>query len=388
MKQKLIIIISVLSFHFAFSQNAKEYKYWNPARDSAFILEGQAWPKEVKDYYDRLPASAENVVRKPVWELSKNSAGLKVRFRTNSPEIIVRYAVTGGLQMPHMPATGVSGVDLYARNPEGDWLWAAGRYSFGDTIIYRFTNLSPSGEQGRDYDLYLPLYNSVKWMEIGIVKESLFKPLSVGKDKPIVVYGTSIAQGGCASRPGLAWPAILNRKLNLPVINLAFSGNGRLEKEVIDFITKIDARLYVLDCLPNLTGTPTNELKRKIVEAIKQIQLVRPNTPILLADHDGYMDEKINLVSRKSYQDANNALKNVFDSFLSRRVPPEKTLIRIHSTKGGDSSEKKRVKNIFLLTKNDINQDIESTVDGVHPNDIGMMHYAEAYEKKIKSILR
>ena len=328
MKLKLIIIICLLFSHFVFSQNAKEYKYWNPATDASYVLEGQAWPKEVKDYYDRLPATAENIVRKPVWDLSKNSAGLKVRFRTNSTEIIVRYSVTGGLQMPHMPATGVSGVDLYARNTDGNWLWAAGKYSFGDTIVYRFTNLSPSGEQGREYDLYLPLYNSVKWMEIGVLKDNLFKPLPAGKDKPIVVYGTSIAQGGCASRPGLAWPAILNRKLNLPVINLAFSGNGRLEKEVIDFITQIDARLYVLDCLPNLTGTPTNELKKKIVEAIKQIQLERPNTPILLAEHDGYTDEKINLSSRKSYQDANNALKNVFDSLTA-----------------------KGVKNIFLLTK-------------------------------------
>ena len=364
MKPKLIIVICILFSHFVFSQNVKEYKYWNPAVDDSFVLEGQAWPKEVKDYYDRLPAMAENTVRKPVWELSKNSAGLKVRFRTNSTEIIVRYSVTGGLQMPHMPATGVSGVDLYARDADGNWLWAAGKYSFGDTIVYRFTNLIPSGEQGREYHLYLPLYNSVKWMEIGVLKDNLFNPLSAGKDKPILVYGTSIAQGGCASRPGLAWTSILNRKLNIPVINLAFSGNGRLETEVIDFITQIDVRLYVLDCLPNLTGTPTNALKKRIVEAIMQIQLKRPNTPILLAEHDGYTDEKMNLVSRKSYQDANSALKNVFDSLTA-----------------------KGMKNIFLLTKNEIDQDIESTVDGTHPNDIGMMHYADAYAKKIKDIL-
>ena len=84
---------------------------------------------------------------------------------------------------------------------------------------------------------------------------------------PIVVYGTSIAQGGCASRPGLAWTNILGRKLDRPVINLAFSGNGKLEKELIELLSEIDASLYVLDCLPNLTSPEyysTGELKKRI----------------------------------------------------------------------------------------------------------------------------
>jgi GDSL-like Lipase/Acylhydrolase family len=110
------------------------------------------------------------------------------------------------------------------------------------------------------------LYNSVQWMEIGIQEGTLFNPLPTRKEKPIVVYGTSIAQGGCASRPGMAWPAILGRKLDRPLINLGFSGNGRLEKEVIDLMIEIDAKLFVLDCLPNLDAsdvTKSNSLDRK-----------------------------------------------------------------------------------------------------------------------------
>jgi hypothetical protein len=195
-----------------------------PGLDTLKVLEGQGWQNEVKDFYDRLPSRAEQTVRKEVWDLSENSAGLLIKFRTNADEIIIKYAVAGRLQMPHMPATGVSGIDMYAKNSDGKWLWCAGKYSFEDTITYRFTNLLTKDQYGNafEYNLYLPLYNTVKWMEIIVPKDSVFSPLPVRKERPIVVYGTSIAQGGCATRPGLGWTSILSRKLDRPVINLDF----------------------------------------------------------------------------------------------------------------------------------------------------------------------
>ncbi len=366
----LLLLVLITSFQFSFSQKTIEYKTWNPANDSMQVLEGQAWPHEVKDFYDRLTARAEKSVRDAVWNLSKNSAGLQMRFQTNASEIIIKYQVTGSLQMPHMPATGVSGIDLYSKTIDGGWLWAAGRYSFGDTITYHFKNLLPNDQHvnNREYTLYLPLYNSVKWMEITVPKEAMFKPLRVRSDKPIVVYGTSIAQGGCASRPGLAWTNILARKLDRPVINLAFSGNGRLEKEMIDLLSEIDAKMYVLDCLPNLTSPDyyaTGELKKRLVESITELQNKKPYIPILLADHDGYTDGDINPVRKNEYVSTNKVFIQTFDSLVAAGV-----------------------KNIFRLSKEAINQDIESTVDGTHPNDIGMMHYADAYSKEIKTILK
>jgi len=347
-----------------FSQNSVTYKKWNPALDTLQVLEGQAWPKEVKNYYDRLPARAEKSVRNEVWDLSQNSAGLSLRFRTNANEIVVKYAVSEKLQFPHMPATGVSGVDLYAKNSDGKWLWCAGRYSFGDTIGYRFRGMLSKDEYENpfEYTLYLPLYNSVKWLEVNVPDSSSFTPLPVRKEQPILVYGTSIAQGGCATRPGLAWTNILSRKLDRPVINLGFSGNGRLEKEVIDLITEVDAKLYVLDCLPNLGP---EGLKKKIVESVKQLQSKRPGIPILLTDHDGYTDEDINPESKEETRVLNAMLKQEFDSLT-----------------------KTNTKNIYLLTKSEIGQDIETMVDGTHPNDIGMMRYADAYEKKIRTIIK
>jgi len=202
-------------------------------------------------------------------------------------------------------------------------------------------------------------------MEISVPKPSLFTPLPKRIDRPIIVYGTSIAQGACATRPGLAWSSILSRKLDLPVINLGFSGSGRLDPPIVGLIGEVNAKLYVLDCLPNLVapGISAEELYKRIVAAVGQLKTKNPTIPILLTEHDGYTDEEMNPTSKKQYADANKVLKKVFDSLTTAGV-----------------------KNIFLLSKEQINQDIESTIDRVHPNDIGMMNYANAYEMKIREI--
>ncbi len=363
-----ILLFAVVFLNVCVSQNNREYKTWNPAADTIKTLEGQAWPVEIKNFYSRLPAKAEQLVRQDVWDLSKNSAGLQLRFRTNADEIIIKYTLDGALQFPHMPATGVSGIDLYSKTIDGKWLRAAGKYDFDDTVSFQFTNLLTADQHvgNREYTLYLPLYNSVKWMEISVPKESFFKPLPVHNDNPIIVYGTSIAQGACASRPGLAWTNILGRKLDRAVINLGFSGNARMEKSVIDLMAAAAAKIYVLDCLPNMAGGifTAAEVKKRLVEAVKILQEKRAGTPILFCDHDGYTGDGINDVKRKEYEGINLVLKEVVDSLTAAGI-----------------------KNIYRLSKEEINQDIESMVDAVHPNDIGMMHYADAYEKKIKEIL-
>ena len=370
MKQVFFFICTTaLLCHSLIAQDTVQYKSWNPANDTARVLEGQAWPGRGADFYHRLPATAASTVREEVWNLSKNTAGLSLRFHTNATEIIIKYTVTGALQLPHMPATGVSGVDLYSKTIDGNWTWAAGKFNFGDTIVYRFSGLTGNDQHvnNREYYLYLPLYNTVQWMEITVPKQSQFTPLPARMDKPVLVYGTSIAQGACATRPGLAWTNILARKLDRPVINLGFSGNGRLEKEVLELIASADAKIYVLDCLPNLVGSyaANGELKKRLVSAVSLLQQKRPGIPVLLTDHDSYTDEAINAVKKKDYQAVNTIQHEVFDSM-----------------------QKAGVKNIFLLTKEEINQDIETMVDGVHPNDIGMMRYAIAFDKTIRDILR
>ncbi|QRR03792.1 SGNH/GDSL hydrolase family protein [Dyadobacter sandarakinus] len=351
------------------------YTWWNPQSATFPVMEGRSWHgKELKNTYDRLPASAKTKVRQDVWNLAQHSAGLMVRFRASTSEIKVRYVVEGDHALPHMPATGVSGVDLYAISSDGDWRWCAGQHSFGDTISYTFSNLESNDNYhklGREYRLYLPLYNKVVWLEIGTPAGVTLTPLPVRPDKPIVVYGTSIAQGACPSRPGMAWTAILGRKMDHPLINLGFSGNGKLEKEVVAYVNQIDAKVFVLDCLPNLTIRPepdidydTEEITRRILATVQTLRQSHPQTPIVLAEHAGYTDEAINPQSKHYYTEANETLRAAFGKL-----------------------KEKGITNIYLISKADFGQDIETTVDGTHPNDLGMMRYAEGYEKNLRTIL-
>lgn len=337
-KTVLIVLISLICFQVN-AQSDTSWHWYTPTQ-----IEGQGFSVAAK--YDRLPAKAEKTVPPKVWNLSRESAGLSVRFRTSAPDIVVRYVVSGKLDMPHMPATGASGVDLYSIDPNGEWKWSAGKYNFGDTITYRFSGMS---KDVGEYRLYLPLYNTVKWLEIGTAGNDSIHFLPLRREKPIVVYGTSIAQGGCASRPGLAWGNQLERIMDRPLINLGFSGNGKLDPPVTALLTEIDAKIYVLDCLPNISGLPANEITDRVLTAVKQIRKVRPATPVLLVEHARIT--------------GNTALEAAYEQLL---VNGEKQL--------------------YLLPAAQLGLGMESTVDGTHPNDIGMQQYANGYAQVLRQI--
>ena len=366
----LFFFILLLYGHLSFAQEAQGLNWWNPAGHEFCVIDNQGWPADELSHYDRLPQKAEEKVRKAVWNLSRHSAGLKVRFRSNSKKILVRYQVNGNAAMPHMPATGVSGVDLYAKNSDGEWLWLRGRYSFGDTVEYEFAGINPKDayhENGREYHLYLPLYNSVNWMQIGYEEGVHFEPLAVRPEKPIVVYGTSIAHGACASRPGMAWASILERKMDRPLINLGFSGNGRLEPELIGLIAEIDAKVYVLDCLPNLVPNADRspeQVKELLLNAVRQLRSKRPGIPILMVDHAGYSDASLNQLREESVRQVNKANHQAFAELKAEKF-----------------------QDIYLLAQDELNLGFEGFVDGTHPTDLGMMEYAEAYEYKLREIL-
>ena len=364
MTKFIFLLFTVFLIHASVAQT--KYKTWHPAEEEFSVLEGRV-STDSGGFYHRLPAGARKHVPERVWTLSQNAAGLQIRFQTNADEIIIKYIVTENFQRPHMPVTGVSGVDLYVKTIDGEWLWCAGKFAFRDTVTFRFSNLVTNDQHvnNREYTLYLPLYNSVGWMEIAVPEECHFNPLTVRNDKPLIVYGTSIAQGACSPRPGLAWTAILGRRLDRPVVNLGFSGSGELDKGLLDLMAKADAYLYILDCLPNMPPHKYTEkaLKQRIVDAVQLLQSRQPDIPILLADHGGFTNEGTNDVIKNEIGGMNRAFREVFDS------------LRLAG-----------VKNIYRLTKEQIGQGIETTVDGIHPNALGMMRYAMAYEDKIREI--
>lgn len=358
-----LFLLFVLYFLNTYAQEAETLTWHDPLKTITKI-NGQGW-EDIG--YTRLPDAAEKNVRSPVWSLSKNSAGLSIRFISNTETISVQYTVEGAIAMHHMPATGVSGVDLYGKNDAGNWQWYRGQYAFADPVSFSF-KAAGRPINGREYQLYLPLYNSVKNLKIGISQGSEITFLPQQNIKPIVVYGTSIAQGACASRPGMAWTNILGRKLNLPIVNLGFSGNGRLEPEVLALVTDVDAQLYVLDCLPNLSPNETNtetEIKKRLHNSIQYIRNKRPEAKILLTQHAGYSDGEVDSGRRNIYETLNRWTSDVF----------------IELQRNGS-------RNLYMLTKNEVNLSNDAFVDGTHPTDLGMQEYALAYETKLNAILK
>ena len=368
------ILFSLFTFHFSlftllfFSASLCEAKWLNPldTLTGANYICGRWWGEELKTNYHRLPDRAQQDVRSAVWGLSKQSAGLSIKFRSNAPVIRVRYQVTGGLNMFHMPTTGVSGLDLYATDANGELRWCASRFnlSFKDTINYEFRHITYfTGERrGYDYELFLPLYNEVKWMEIGVDDEYDLRLMPVTQEAPIVVYGTSIGQGACASRTGMAWTNIVKRETGYPLINLAFSGNGMLETEVFNYINEIDAKLYILDCLPNLTEDKVPLIFDRMVRGVEQLRSEHPDTPILLVEHH-YANASSSQRAIDRYADSNREQRRAYDTLCQRGVA-----------------------NLYYLSHEELAFSQESMVEGIHPNDIGMREYANAYIRKIYEI--
>ena len=363
MRTKIILFLALAFIGGSLSaQPGSSFSWWNPAKTPGWMPGGIAWRHDSIDFYSRLPEDAAGSVRKDVFHLSRESAGVSVNFATDAPEVVVEYCVKEQLQFPHMPATGVSGIDLY----DGLGQRIVGSYVFGDTVRYQFSGLSSdSPADGENYTLYLPLYNTISWLRIGVEKGHLVSPVNKVHPFSVVVYGTSIAQGACASRPGMAWGNLLGRLSGCEVINLGFSGNGRLEPEVIDCINRIAASIYILDCLPNLVDRPGEEVTQKIVNAVRQIRRMHPGIPIILTEHAGFGDEQRNAVNRQRCSAVNAALQKAMAELKERKIA-----------------------GVYVLTKKNIGLDSDCFVDQVHPNDAGMVRYARAYWDLTRQILK
>lgn len=342
-------------------------KWMNPLEQGENIVHGRWWNSELTDGYHRLSPRAEGKVRGAVWRLSLQSAGLSVCFHTNAPSIKVRYKVKGGLNMFHMPTTGVSGVDLYATDPNGQLRWCASKFnlSFKDTINYEFKDLTyfTGEEKGYDFELFLPLYNEVSWMEIGVPEDRELRFIPASEEQPIVVYGTSIAQGACASRTGMAWTNILHRESGYPVINLGFSGNGQLEEEMFEFLAEIDAKLFIIDCLPNMATERTELIYDRLLKGVSILR-EKSKAPILLVEHN--------------YANGVSSQQNV-DWYANSNLEQQRAYKTL---------KKQGVKQLFYLNHDELGFTQDSMVEGLHPNDLGMRQYADAYLRKIRKILK
>ena len=328
-----------------------------------FLIEGTAVEDSLKESpYDRLPASYKDKVREPVWELSKASAGITVRFHSNSTSINLKWTVLNDFDMPHMAATGIKGIDLYTKyNNKWRYVTTAGALvglktyqnkSIPADSINEYELIKNMSPDFREYKLFLPLYDGVTKLEIGIDNNALINKASPNPVKPIVFYGTSITQGGCASRPGMAHTNIISRKLDVDCINYGFSGNGRMEMPIVELISDIDASFYVIECLQNMDS---EQVRERVIPLVDMIRTKHPLTPIVLVENMMYTTAFLDQTIETTLIQENEALKNEFDKIIKRGTP-----------------------NIFYIKDNkDFLSDNEGTVDGVHLTDLGFLRYAD-----------
>lgn len=325
-------------------------------------VEGRILPEQSRErWFDRLPSSAQGQVTSNVWNLSRDSAGMMVRFETDSPSIHVHYQLMdGNLAMPHMPATGVSGVDLYARDADGVWRWVQVARPASQEVMAELINGLAPGE--REYALYLPLYNGVESLSVGVEKGARFEGLAP-RDKPIVFYGTSITHGACASRPGMVHTGILGRKLDRPVVNLGFSGNGRMDEAVGNYMVQIDAAAYVIDCLPNMQPA---DVAAKCVPLVEQLRAAKPNTPIVLVEDRRFTNDWITPAKHQFHTENHAALRAAYETLLAHGV-----------------------EHLYYIPGDHLyGDDSEGATDASHASDLGFMRQAEIFEPVLRDALK
>jgi len=327
---------------------------------SAFPLLGKI-SDATETRYERLPARLKGVSRDAVWYLGKNTAGLAIRFCSDSRQISVKWETLNDFSMNHMAPTGIKGLDLYSLE-NGVWTYvntARPTAKKSETTV-----ISNMEKKEREWMLYLPLYDGIVSIEIGIdslafiVQPKVELPL---REKPIVAYGTSILQGGCASRPGMAHTNILSRMLNREIINLGFSGNGQLDYEIAEWMAECDASLYILDFMPNVSVEQIFEKTEKFYRILRDKQ---PDTPIMFIEEPIFPPVQYDLNMQSKVYRLNKALHEVFYSLKA-----------------------KGERNILLIPSDGmIGTDGESTVDGIHFTDLGFMRYAEYLYPEIQKI--
>ncbi len=348
-----IFLISFLKLN-GYAQDSLQYV---PAQDLAIL--GKA--KQTPEMFQRIGLDESKAMPRAVRDLALNSAGICVIFETNSSIITAKWKLAEEKYLANMTPVAHSGLDLYCfKNNKWQYVSvgkpAKGVVSQNQTIVRRMDTTL------KQFMLYLPLYNSVSDLQIGIDRNSMIRvPERKGIDekKRIVVYGSSIVQGASASRPGMAYPAIIQRKLGMDVINLGFSGSAKMEMELARYLATVPADCYVLDCIPNQTPAQITE---RALPFIKYLIAQRPEIPIVLVEsvirENGYFDQQVG----KNVDKQNENIKRVFQQL-----------------------KRGKYKHIYYLEAGQLTgNDHEATIDGTHLTDLGFTRIAEVVMKVLK----
>lgn len=304
--------------------------------------------------FRRIPEKVAKSVSMGVHALHAHAAGGRIRFVTDSPYIAISAKMGNITKMSHFPLTGSAGFDLYSNDQYMMTFIPPYDIEDGYDSIYDFSDSAL-----REITINFPLYSDVNALFIGLHNDAQILPATdYTNEKPVVFYGSSITQGGCASRPGNSYQAILSRLLNIDYINLGFSGNAMAEAEIAEYISTLDMSAFVYDYDYN---APTTEHLDATHEAMfLKIREKQPDLPILMLSRPKFHltdDEKKRI----------EIIKTTYDNAIAR----------------GD-------KNVYFMPGNELimSDMIEvATVDNCHPNDSGFLSMALRIKPLLEKII-
>ena len=366
MKKLIILLILTVSGQWSMVNG----QTWHDASEGGFHIFGQGWPQLSQKKFQRLPITEKSKLNNvALWNASQLSAGLYVRFRTDATSISVRFTLTKqAVQHYNISSFGQSGVDLYARSDDGKtfhWLGNHLNYGFGTPATANFRNIVPQNMEGNkecEYMLYMPNFNGVSKLEVGVNEGASFQYIEVPEDdEPIVVYGSSAVQGSSASRPGNSWANMLGRELDAQIVNMGFADNAKLDEGIFKVMANLKPRVFIIDAMPDMKTMP-QLIKERVVAGVKILQAMT-NRPVLLVESPGAPDRLIRPGQDELHTKANEQLREAYDQL----------------TQDGYT-------NLFYMTQEELGLNEEDFLDGINPSDLGMKHYAAAYAKKLAYI--
>ena len=277
------------------------------------------------------------------------------KYRTMPPTVKKLFT-----NLPNLTRVAQKGLDLYIKR-DGKWQFAGVGIPGGVTT--EKVLVDNMGTEEKECLLYLPLYDELKSLEIGVSSDAHIRKGENPFKEKIVVYGSSILQGASASRPGMAYPARLSRSSGYNFINLGLSGNGKMEKEVAEMLADIDADAFILDCIPNPSP---KEITDRTVDFVMTLHQKHPDTPIIVIQTLIRETGNFNRKARENVKRQNEAIAEQVEVL-----------------------RKKNVKNLYFIKEDQfLGTDHEGTVDGTHPNDLGFDRMLKKYKPAISKILK
>ena len=301
---------------------------------------------------------SKSPIRSVVKELASCTSGGQIRFRSDSRRIVLSVKTIGNKPKATMAETGRSGFDLYVGKLGSEIFWDAAQPVPGKTE-YASEIFRTKSRKMREFRINFPLYNGVSRLSVALEEDArLLPPSPLPIKKPVVIYGTSITQGGCASRPGNAFTNRLSRELQAEFLNFGFSGHGQNEPEIAELLAEIeDPAMYILDSEAN--SISAKKIRERVPRFLDILRRDHPDTPIVIVTKVPYGPR---------YSQELPILKEEFRKiYLARKKAGDKNLYFVDGTN--------------FWAQEDYS---ENTVDGAHPNDLGFARMAE----KLKPILR